>query len=119
MHYWMRVGDQGDYAPYDDLDAVIADLNEWRVGEVTGWVNGGIGVGLETTECYGYDFISLFWGDNQANLIRPLDAEERAAMSKTSVRVSGSPPVMMRIGRANAAMESRMAEISPIPSSSS
>ena len=78
--FWIRVGDQGDYQPVDDLDAVIDSLNEWQVGEVTGWVEGGIGVGLETTKCYGYDFISLFWGDDQANLIRPLDAEERAAV---------------------------------------
>jgi len=78
MFYWIRVGDQGDYQPVDDLDAVIETLNEWRVGEVTGWVNGGIGVGVETMQCYGYDFISLFWGDDQANLIRPLDDEEGA-----------------------------------------
>ena len=80
MFYWIRCGDQGDYQPVDDLDAVIESLNEWRVGEVTGWVESGIGVGLETTTCHGYDFISLFWGDDQANLIRPLDAEERAAV---------------------------------------
>lgn len=78
--YWIRVGDQGDYQPVDDLDAVIDNLNEWRVGEVTAWVESGVGVGLETTNCYGYDFVSLFVGDDQANLIRPLDAEERAAV---------------------------------------
>ena len=83
MFYWMRVGDQGDYAPYDDLDTVIDTLNEWRVGEVTGWVESGIGVGLETMSCYGYDFVSLFWGDDQANLIRPLDAEERANVEES------------------------------------
>lgn len=78
--FWIRVGDQGDYQPVDDLDAVIDNLNEWRVGEVTAWVDSGIGVGLETTTCHGYDFISLFVGDDQANLIRPLNAEERAAV---------------------------------------
>ena len=67
--YWIRVGDQGDYQPVNDLDAVIDSLNEWRVGEVTAWVNSGIGVGIETMACYGYDFISLFVGDNQGNLI--------------------------------------------------
>jgi hypothetical protein len=80
--YWVRVGDQGDYQPVDDLDAVIGTLNEWRVGEVTAWVDGGIGVGIETTECYGYDFISLFWGDDQANLIRPLNGWERAKVEE-------------------------------------
>lgn len=80
MFYWIRCGDQGDYQSLDDLDAVIDTLNEWRVGEVTGWVESGIGVGLETTTCHGYDFISLYWGDDRANLIRPLDAEERTAV---------------------------------------
>lgn len=80
--YWIRVGDQGEYQPVDDLDAAIDTLNEWRVGEVTAWVDGGIGVGIETMDCYGYDFISLFVGDDQGNLIRPLDAEERAAVEE-------------------------------------
>ncbi len=78
MSYWIRVGDQGDYQPVDDIAAAVECLNEWRVGECTGWVEGGRGVGLETTHCYGCDFISLFWGDANANLIRPLDELERA-----------------------------------------
>ena len=82
MFYWIRVGDQGDYQPLDDLDDVIETLNEWRVGEVTGWVNAGRGVGIETRSHYGYDFISLFWGDDQANLIRELDETERAAVEE-------------------------------------
>jgi len=77
MIYWIRCGDQGDYQAVDDLDAVIDSLNEWRVGEVTGWVEGRIGVGVETEQCYGYDFISLFVGDEEANLVRPLNAWER------------------------------------------
>ncbi len=77
MIYWIRVGDQGDYQPVDDLDAVIDNLNEWRVGEVTAWVESGIGVGIETEHCYGYDFISLFVGNKEANLVRPLNARER------------------------------------------
>jgi len=82
MFYWIRCGDQGDYQQIDDLDGVIDTLNEWKVGEVTGWVEGGRGVGLETTGCYGYDFISLFWGDDKANLIRPLNDEERNAVEE-------------------------------------
>jgi hypothetical protein len=77
MIYWIRCGDQGDYQAVDDLDTVIETLNEWRVGEVTAWVESGIGVGVETEHCYGYDFISLFVGDEEANLIRPLNARER------------------------------------------
>ena len=81
-YYWIRVGDQGDYQPVDNLDAVIDSLNEWRVGEVTAWVKSGIGVGVETEHCYGYDFISLFVGDDQGNLIRSLKSRERAAVEE-------------------------------------
>jgi hypothetical protein len=78
---WVRVGDAGEYEPFgDDLDAVLDWLNELRAGEVTGWVLGGIGVGLETVNYWGYDFVSLFWGDADANLVRELDSEERAAV---------------------------------------
>lgn len=77
MIYWIRVGDEGDYQAVDELAAIIDSLNEWRVGEVTGWVETGIGVGLETTACHGYDFISLFVGDREANLVRPLNGWER------------------------------------------
>jgi len=78
---WLRVGDAGDYENFgDDLDAVLDYLNELRAGEVTGWVLGGIGVGLETVNYWGYDFVSLFWGDSNANLIRALDDQERAAV---------------------------------------
>jgi len=76
-YYWIRVGDQGDYQPVDDLDAAIEFLNEMRAGEVTGWVESGIGVGLETINFWGYDFVSLFVGDPAANLVRPLNARER------------------------------------------
>ena len=80
MFYWIRCGDQGDYQPLDNLDAVIDTLNEWQAGEVTGWQDGSMGVGVITTRDDGYDFVSLFWGDDKANLIRCLDDEERATV---------------------------------------
>jgi hypothetical protein len=82
MLFWIRVGDQGDYQPVDDLDDLIETLNEWQAGAVTGWVDAGRGVGVETTNYHGYDFVSLFWGDNQANMIRALDETERAAVEE-------------------------------------
>ena len=78
---WVRVGDAGEYESFgDDLDAVLDWLNELRAGEVTGWVNHGIGVGVETVNYWGYDFVSFYWGDADANLVRELDSEERAAV---------------------------------------
>jgi hypothetical protein len=78
-YLWLRVGDAGDYENFGtDLDAAIEYLNELKAGEVTGWVYGGIGVGVETVNYWGYDFVSLFWGDEAGNFTAELDEEERA-----------------------------------------
>jgi hypothetical protein len=74
---WVRVGDAGEYESFDSLDDALDYLNELKAGEVTGWVAGGVGVGIETVNYHGYDFISLFWGDDDANLTAHLDANER------------------------------------------
>lgn len=76
---WARAGDAGEYEPFgNDLDAVIEYLNDVRAGAATGWIDGGMGVGMETVNYWGQDFISLYWGDRDANLVRALSAEERA-----------------------------------------
>ena len=74
---WVRVGDMGEYESFDSLDDALDYLNELKAGQVTGWVEGGMGVGIETVNYHGYDFISLFWGDDDANLTAHLDADER------------------------------------------
>jgi hypothetical protein len=74
---WVRVGDMGEYESFDSLDDALDYLNELKAGEVTAWVDGGMGVGVETVNYHGYDFVSLFWRDDDANLTAHLDAEER------------------------------------------
>jgi hypothetical protein len=79
MRLWVRVGDSGDYQSYgDDLDALIDYLNDLSVGTVTGWIDNGPGVGFETPNYHGYDFVSLFWGDANADLVAHLTGHERA-----------------------------------------
>ncbi len=77
---WIRVGDAGEYEPFFDMAEALEYLNELRVGNVTGWIEGGPGVGFETPNFHGYDFISCFIGDCHADLIRPLSARERVAV---------------------------------------
>lgn len=84
---WVRVGDMGEYESFDSLDDALDYLNELKAGEVTGWVEGGMGVGIETVNYYGYDFISLFWGDDDANLTAHLDADERMEVEEGLVEV--------------------------------
>jgi hypothetical protein len=77
----------GQYESFNSLDDALDYLNELKAGEVTGWVYGGMGVGIETVNYYGYDFISLFWGDDGANLTAPLDADERMEVEEGLVEV--------------------------------
>jgi hypothetical protein len=75
---WIRIGDAGDYASFTDLDAAIDDLNMMEVGTVDYWLDGGVGIGFATWNYHGHDFVSFFWGDAEANLIRALNADEKA-----------------------------------------
>jgi hypothetical protein len=78
MQIWVRVGDAGDYQTWDGLDDAIEYLNELNVGQVVGWIDSGPGVGVETVNYHGLDFISLYWGDKDANLTRSLNRSERS-----------------------------------------
>ena len=75
---WVRVGDAGDYESFgDDFAALFDYLNDMRVGTVTGWIDGGPGVGFETPNFHGYDFVSLFWGNADADFVHRLTPDER------------------------------------------
>jgi hypothetical protein len=81
LQLWVRVGDDGDYQSFgDDWDALIDYLNDLSVGTVTGWIDAGAGVGFQTPNYHGYDFVSLFWGDANADLVAHLTGRERATM---------------------------------------
>lgn len=78
LQLWARVGDLGDYQSFDDdMEALIGYLNDLSVGTVTGWIDSGPGVGFETPNYWGHDFISLFWGDANADLVAHLTGHER------------------------------------------
>jgi hypothetical protein len=82
---WTRIGDAGDYENFgDDLASLIDYLNDCKAGQVTGWKDDGvgIGIGMETVNYHGFDFISIYWGDCTGDFIRVLDAEERAVVEE-------------------------------------
>ena len=74
---WVRLGEMGEYESFDqDLFAVWHCLKENGVQEIT-----RVGAGIEASgksycQLYGRNYISLFWGDKDAQIIRELtDAE--------------------------------------------
>ena len=74
---WLRIGDGGNYESFDDLREVIELLNEIGAGRFLGWIDGGPGVGIETTSFSGLNFISLYHGDGLAQLKSNLLPDER------------------------------------------
>ena len=76
--YWIRVGDTGSYQSFDGLDDAVGYLNDCQVGKIDHWVDSGPGVGIDTPNFHGHDFVSLFVGDLAGNLVRTLTRWERA-----------------------------------------
>ncbi len=70
---WIRVGDTGEYTSFDDLNDAIGYLNELRVGTVTGWTQAG----FETPNYHGEDYVSIYWGADDANHLADLDDDEQ------------------------------------------
>ena len=71
-YLWLRVGDCGEYEVMEDLDAAIEYLNELCVGKITAWVQSG----FETQNYYGQDYISIYYGDHEANHIADIGEDE-------------------------------------------
>lgn len=74
-YLWVRVGDAGEYEKCVDLDDAIEYLNELRVGKITGWVQSG----FETVNYYGQDYVSIFYGDADANHLCDIGEDEDEA----------------------------------------
>lgn len=71
---WVRVGDGGEYQQFDGLDDAVEYLNESNVGKVDFWISSGIA----TVNYRRHNYVSLYWGDSDANMISLLLPEDRA-----------------------------------------
>ena len=88
---WMRVGDQGDYEsfdnPYDagyDISPYFEALRVKRLPKVSRYGVYGVEVGDSFVGPYNY--VSLFWGDNDAQPTRDISSADishfRAGLSE-------------------------------------
>lgn len=78
LRVWIRVGDAGDYVDIGSVEDAVDYMNTLQVGKVDYWVDHSTGVGFATPNYHGGDFVSCFWGDEDANFCRLLSAEECA-----------------------------------------
>lgn len=79
---WVRCGDSDSYREFgdglDDAFALADYLREMEVGAFVEWR--AIGMGMETENCQGNNYVSIFWGDDQAQPVRDLTANEQRAI---------------------------------------
>lgn len=76
---WLRIGDGGEYEHYgQDFSAAAGVLREFGASPPLYWR----GMGFECDQFRGNDYVSCFWGDDDAQPIRDLDREEREALQR-------------------------------------
>ena len=66
---WMRCGDGDDYNAYDNLNMVVEALAFNEVSSVERHIRYGVTDGQTYTGC---NYISLYWGDKDAQPLREL-----------------------------------------------
>ena len=69
---WMRLGDGGDYERFDGIGEAADSLRENRVRGPYRKCMGGI----KAPGFQGNNYISLYWGDEDANLTQQLNDTE-------------------------------------------
>lgn len=79
-HLWMRFGDVGDYEHYDGFDDAAEAAVEFGITEITGWTRGGFTApGFE-----GHNYVSMYWGDADAEKDADLTGSERKKFERES-----------------------------------
>jgi hypothetical protein len=85
---WVRWGDASNYEKYDSVSETESDFaDHLRKGSrVRRWVRYGVQVvpGYD-----GYNYISIFWGDDDANAARELTSEEKSQIERIVEQTPG------------------------------
>jgi hypothetical protein len=77
LKIWLRIGEAGEYESFDDLESACDLLVELDVGPVQHWES-SFGVGVSTSKFSGRNFISFYWGDEDAKFLYILSSANRA-----------------------------------------
>jgi len=80
---WMRLGDMSDYEEFgNDFDEVADLAAEAGIDQVDKWVRSGFtALGFESN-----NYVSLYWGDDDADMIRPLNKQDQRKFKKALAR---------------------------------
>jgi hypothetical protein len=77
---WVRLGDQGEYEDFDTLEDAAEYLSiEFGIKEVDRWVEKGFEGGGYT----GGNYVSIYWGDDDAQPTADLSRGDREAFERS------------------------------------
>jgi hypothetical protein len=79
--FWVRVGEERDYVVFQDLANVIVYLNRLKVGVAAYW-RMGRETGFETAKYQGDNYIALYRGGREGNIISALLPDERISVEE-------------------------------------
>ena len=79
MKLWVRAGDCDNYNDFDDLQEVAEYLSEMGA---TSPLNRCNEYGVTSPEFRGKNYISLFWGDDDAQPTRSMTADEHNEVNR-------------------------------------
>lgn len=95
--FWMRLGDGGEYTSFGDIQELEDELRyydeELGIGPVTQWTQ----YGFLTPEYKGNNYISIYFGDEEAQPLRELSPREKYTVEKT---LEGVSPVYAKTKKA-------------------
>jgi hypothetical protein len=79
MKLWVRAGDGDNYNDFDGLQEVADYLAEMGATGPLEWAND---LGVSSPEFRGKNYISVYWGDDDAQPIRPLTPDEHKEVNR-------------------------------------
>jgi len=88
---WLRLGDAGEYEPFDTPEEAASDIavvfrTDRPLNIVRARHTGVEGIDIVGSAYEGENAVSLYWGDDDANLIAPLNHWELCNFARTFQR---------------------------------
>jgi len=82
---WMRLGNMNDYEEFgDNFDSAAREASESGIDRVDSWIKRG---GFTAFGFEERNYVSLYWGDDNADMIRPLNRQEQKKFEKALTRI--------------------------------
>ena len=77
-YIWIRLGENGTYEEFgQDFSALAEHLVDFGITQISRWFTRDCGHGFVTPEFNGRDYVSCYWGDNDAQFEADLSEKDK------------------------------------------